>query len=330
MGHMSDRYLTLLRDKGLLTGLGKIDIDFCEHCVMGKQHRKAFGVGIHHSKEFLAYIHSDVWGPSPIASLSGKWYYVSFIDDYSRFVWVYFLTEKSEVFATFKSWRAQVETQTGHKVKTLNVMVRYLRSDNGGEYTSKEFGRYCKEEGITRHLTTVYTPQQNAVSERFNRTVLEKVRSMLSQSSLPYEFWAEAVNTAAYMVNLSPSSAINFSTPFELRYKRVADYSRLRVFGCAAYPLIPKETRTKLDPTSKKCQFLGYASGVKGYRLWDPVACKVIVNRDVSFHEPRSLKEGEISQAPRTDKGKSPLPDIVEGEIDHYSFDDMPQEDAPT
>ena len=117
---------------------------------------------------------------------------------------------------------------------------------------------------------------------------------MLSQSGLSHEFWAEAVNTATYVVNLSPSSAINFSTPFELRHKRVADYSRLKVFGCAAYPLIPNENRTKLDPTSTKCQFLGYASGVKGYRLWDPVACKVIVSRDVSFDEPISLKEGEI------------------------------------
>ena len=158
MGHMSDMYLTLLHERGLLSGLGKIDLDFCEHCVMRKHHRKAFGVGIHNSKEFLAYIHSDVWGPSPVASLSGKWYYVVFIDDYSRFVWVYFLMEKSEVFATFKSWRAQVETQVGLKVKALNLRVRHLRTDNGGEYTSKEFGRYCKDEGITRHLTTIYTP----------------------------------------------------------------------------------------------------------------------------------------------------------------------------
>ena len=267
MGHMSDKYLTMLRDRNLLSGLGKINSDFCEHCVMGKHHRKPFGVGMHNSKEVLEYVHSDVWGPSPVASLSGKWYYVVFIDDYSRFVWIYFLTEKSEVFATFKSWKAQVETPSRHKVKALNLKVRYFRLDNGGEYTSKEFWMYCKEEGITRHLTTVYTPQQNAVPERLNRTVLEKVRSMLSQSGLPHEFWAEAANTEGYLVNLSPSSAIDFKTLFELRHEWMADYSRLRVFGCTAYPLTPKENRTKLDPTSKKCCFLGYASGVKGYRL---------------------------------------------------------------
>lgn len=152
------------------------------------------------------------------------------------------------MFSTFKSWRIQVETQTRHKVK-------YLRSDNGGEYTSEEFQRYCTEEGITRHFTTVYTPQQNVVSERLNRTVLEKVHSMLSESGLPGEFWAEAVNTAIYLVKLSPSSAINFSTPFELRHKRMADYSRLKIFGCTAYTLIPKEQRTKIRSYIQEMSF---------------------------------------------------------------------------
>lgn len=90
---------------------------------------------------------------------------------------------------------------------------------------------------------------------------------MLSESDLPVEFWAEAVNTAVYLINLFHSSAINFSTSLELRHKWMADYSSLKIFGCTAYTLTPKEHRTKLDTTSKKCRFLGYASGVKGYRL---------------------------------------------------------------
>ncbi|OAE28834.1 hypothetical protein AXG93_684s1130 [Marchantia polymorpha subsp. ruderalis] len=188
-------YLTLLRKKYMLSDLGKIDLDFCEHCFVEKHHRKLFGVGIHSSK------------------------------------------------------------------------VRYLRSENGGEYTSKEFGEYFKVEGITRHLTSIYTLQKFAVCEQLNQIVLEKVRSMMSQSGLPYKFWFEAVNTAVYLVNRSPSSATDFSTSFELRHKRVADYIRLRIFGCTAYPLIPKEHRTKLDPISKKCRLLGYASGVKDYTL---------------------------------------------------------------
>jgi hypothetical protein len=113
------------------------------------QNCKPFGVGIHSCKEFLGYVHSDVWGPFPVALLLGKWYYIYFIDEYLRFTWVYFFREKSNVFKTFKGWKVQVETQTGNK------MMRYLRSDNGGEYTFKEFERYCKERGILRHLTTI-------------------------------------------------------------------------------------------------------------------------------------------------------------------------------
>lgn len=173
--------MSLLDEKKVLLGLGKVDVSFCEHCIMEKQHRKTFGVETHSSKEILEYVHSDLWEHSLVASLFGKLYYVSFLDDYSKYMWAYFLTQKSEVFSTFKSWRIQVETQTRYKVK-------YLRSDNGGKYTSEEFHRYCREKWILCHFITVYTPQQNVVSERLNRTVLEKVLSMLSESGLTEEF----------------------------------------------------------------------------------------------------------------------------------------------
>ncbi|OAE21955.1 hypothetical protein AXG93_242s1390 [Marchantia polymorpha subsp. ruderalis] len=104
------------------------------------------------------------------------------------------------------------------------------------------------------------------------------------------------------------------------------DYSRLRNFGCTAYPLIPKEHKTKLDPTSKKCRFLGYVSGVKGYRLWDPVANKVIVSRDVSFNRTGLLKEGEDVEI---NKGKSLLTYVVVGEFDHSIINDQSYEEAP-
>jgi transposase InsO family protein len=319
--HMSSKYMDMLSQKEVLSKIGKNDLDFCEHCVMGRQ--KPFGVGTHSSNEFLEYIYSDVWGHSLTASLSGKWYYVSFIHDYSKFIWVYFLTEKNEVFETFNNWRARVETQSGKKVKALNVRVGYLRSDNGGEYTFKKFGRYCKEEGIMPHLTRVYIPQQNAIAEQVNQMVLEKVWSILSQSGLPHEFWAEVVNIAVYLVNLSPSSATNFLTPFEMRHKRMADYSRLRVFGCNAYPLTPTKNRSKLEPTSKKCRFLGYATNVKDYRVWNSMTSKIIVSRDVYFNVQRTLKDEKNAQTSTTNMGKSPTPITIEGEIGHYISNDM-------
>lgn len=142
----------------------------------------------------LDYVHSDLWGPSPTISYGGSSYFVSFIDDYSRKVWIYLLKRKVDVFDIFKQFRALVEKSTGRFIKCL-------RTDNGTEFTSKEFDNYCKKDGIERHKTTIYTPQQNGVVERMNRTLLERARSMLSNAKLQQELWGEALLTTCYRVN---------------------------------------------------------------------------------------------------------------------------------
>ncbi|CAM6106739.1 unnamed protein product [Calypogeia fissa] len=188
------------------------------------------------------------------------------------------MKEKSQVFEIFKEWKAKVELQTGKELKCV-------RSDNGGEYRSNEFDKFGSDLGLKHHYTIPDTPEQNGVAERLNRTLLEKTRSMLSKSKLPQSFWAEVVNHAAYVYNLSPHSTKFMQTPFDLWYKRPADYSQLRIFGCAAYVHIELAHRTKLDPTFKKCIFLGFSPGQKGYKLWDPVDCKVVVSKNVVFDE---------------------------------------------
>ncbi|RVW96404.1 Retrovirus-related Pol polyprotein from transposon TNT 1-94 [Vitis vinifera] len=127
--------------------------------------------------EKLELVHTDLWGPSPVASLGGSRYYITFIDDSSRKVWVYFLKNKSDVFETFKKWKAMVETETGLKVKCL-------RSDNGGEYIDGGFSEYCAAQGIRMEKTIHGTPQQNGVAERMNRTLNERAR----RPSVPMEF----------------------------------------------------------------------------------------------------------------------------------------------
>ena len=131
------------------------------------------------------------------------------IDDYSRKVWVYFLKSKYEVLINFKQFKALIENQTGKKIKRF-------RTDNGLEFCSGEFNEFCKNEGIVRHRTVRRTPQQNGVAERMNRTLLERARCMRSNAGLGEEFWAEAVNTACYLVNRSPSTAIELKTPEEV------------------------------------------------------------------------------------------------------------------
>ena len=153
--------------------------------------------------EKLELVHTDLWGLSPVASLRGSRYYITFIDDSSRRVWVYFLKNKSDVFETFKKWKAMVETETGLKVKCL-------RSDNGGEYINGGFSEYCAAQGIRMEKTIPGTPQQNGVAERMNGTLNERARSMRLHSGLPKTFWADAVSTTAYLINQGPSVPMEF------------------------------------------------------------------------------------------------------------------------
>ncbi|KAG8486938.1 hypothetical protein CXB51_020500 [Gossypium anomalum] len=158
LGHMSENGMVELSKRGLLDGQGICKLNFCEHYVFGKQKRVRFTRGIHNMKGTLEYIHSDLCGPSRVPSRGGDNYMLTFIDDFSRKVWAFFLKQKSDVFFTFKSWEIMIEKQMGKRIK-------YLRVDNGLEFCSDEFNRLCKLEGIVRHLTVRHTLQQNGVVE---------------------------------------------------------------------------------------------------------------------------------------------------------------------
>jgi transposase InsO family protein len=142
----------------------------------------------------LELIHSDVCGPMPSTSLSGYVYYVSFVEDYSHKTWVYFLKSKDEVLRKLKEFKAFVENLSERKIKIL-------RSNNGGEYTSNEFGIFCKDVWIKRDLTTPYNSQQNGVAERNNRTIMEAVKTMIHDQDIPMHLWAEATRTTVYVQN---------------------------------------------------------------------------------------------------------------------------------
>lgn len=288
LGHLSEKGMTILNKKGLIDVQNNAKLDFCEHCILGKQKRVSFGLAEHRTYGTVDYIHSDLWGPSQVTSKGGARYMLTFIDDFSRKVWVYTIKSKDEVFSYFKQWKALIEKQTGKKVKRL-------RTDNGLEFCSSAFNDFCKNEGIVRHRTVRHTPQQNGVAERMNRTILERTRCMLMNANLSKDFWAEAVSTAAYLINRSPSSAINNKSPEEVWSGHSPNYSHLRIFGCTAYAHV---SQGKLEPRSQKCIFLGYASGVKGYRLWslDPKSPKVIIEKNVIFHESAMFSSNEVAE----------------------------------
>uniref|UniRef100_A0A5B7BZJ7 Putative copia LTR rider n=1 Tax=Davidia involucrata TaxID=16924 RepID=A0A5B7BZJ7_DAVIN len=282
LGHAGEKALQGLVKQGVLKGAKTGKVGFCEHCVLGKQSRVKFGTAVHRTQGILDYVHTDVWGPTKVASLGGKHWFVTFIDDFSRRVWVYTMRHKHEVLDIFLNWKKMIETQTGRK-------IRRLRSDNGGEYKSDPFFDICRDEGIVRHFTVSGTPQQNGVAERMNRTLVEKVRCMLSNAGLGKAFWAEAVNYACHIVNRLPAAANDGKTPLEVWSGSLpTDYDQLHVFGCPAYFHV---TETKLDPRAKKAIFLGFSTGVKGYRLWCPNTKKIVLSRDVTFNEAEMLKQ---------------------------------------
>ncbi|KAK1260381.1 hypothetical protein QJS04_geneDACA002146 [Acorus gramineus] len=223
-------------------------------------------------------VHSDVWGPSPIPSKGGNRYYVIFIDDFSRFTWIYLMHSRSELLPIYKSFATMVETQFSKRIKVF-------RSDCGGEYCSRAFRDFLSSQGTLPQLSTPYAHQQNGVAERKHRHILETTRSLLLSASVPVQFWGEAVLTSVYLINRTPSSITAGISPFQRLYHNPPDYSRLRVFGCTCFVLLPPLERTKLSPRSTMCVFLGYSNEIKGYRCYDPVARRLRTSCHVTFFE---------------------------------------------
>ena len=291
LGHMSEKGMKTLLSKGKLPDLKNVDVGLCEDCIFGKQKKVSFTKsGKTPKAERLELVHTDVWGPSPVSSLAGSLYYVTFIDDSTRKLWVYFLKKKSKVFDTFRKWKAMVENETGLKIKRV-------RSDNGGEYRDNRFREFCVNNGIKMEKTVPMTPQQNGIAERMNRTLNERARSMRIHAGLPKMFWAEAVNTASYLINRGPSIPLDGKLPKEVWSGKEVNLSHLRVFGCISYVHIDSAERSKLDAKSNKCVFVGYGGDEFGYRFWDYENRKIIRSRDVIFNENVMYKDRSIAES---------------------------------
>ena len=176
LGHLNKQQLGTLVDQRLASGIklsSNSKLSFCEGCIEGKMQRKPFKPVAHQlSKKNLELVYSDVCGPLQVESIAGNLYFVTFIDDYSRCVSVHFIKHKAEVFEKFKLFEAMVTRECGEPIMKLRI-------DNGGEYMSKEFQTYLTSKGIEHQLTVPYSPQQNGVAERLNRTLMESARAML-------------------------------------------------------------------------------------------------------------------------------------------------------
>ncbi|GJW26607.1 ribonuclease H-like domain-containing protein [Tanacetum coccineum] len=220
-------------------------------------------------------IHSDLW-TSPIPSESGIKYYAIFLDHFSHFVWVYPLRKKSDLFDVFVSFRTYVNNQ-------FNVDIKALQCDHGGEYDNTRFHDLFRQNGKQFRFSYPRTSQQNGKSERMLRTINNLIRTLLFQAHIPPSYWVEALNMAAHLLNILPSTAINNEIPFTKLYNQTPTYDHLHVFGCLCYPHV--NVTHKLQPRSTRCIFLGYPVNHRGYRCLDMSTNKIIISRHVRFDE---------------------------------------------
>jgi hypothetical protein len=279
LGHISEKRMKKLHDDGLLNSFDFESFETCESCLLGKMTKTPFAKSCERASDLLELIHTDVCGPMSTTARGGYQYFVTFTDDLSRYGYIYLMRHKSETFEKFKEFQNEVENQLGKTIKLL-------RSDRGGEYLSQEFDDHLKSRGIVPQLTPPGTPQRNGVSERRNRTLLDMVRSMMSQSDLPLAFWGYALETAAFTLNRVPSKSVD-KTPYEIWTGKRHSLSFLKIWGCEAF--VKRLQSDKLAPKSDKCIFVGYPRETLGYYFYNRQEGKVFVARHGTFLEKEFL-----------------------------------------
>lgn len=277
LGHPHSRALKLIMPNVVF------DNSKCESCILGKHCRSVFQNSLSIYENCFDLVHSDVW-TSPCLSRDNLKYFVTFIDEKSKYTWVTLLPSKDRVFEAFVNFQTYV---TNH----FNAKIKVLRSDNGGEYTSHTFKAHLANHGILHQTSCPYTPQQNGVAERKNRHLMEVARSMMFHKNMPRRFWGDAVMTACYLINRIPTKVLDDLSPFEVLNKTKPNINHLRVFGSVCFVLVPRDQRNKLDAKSTRSVFIGYSTTQKGYRCYDPSTKRIMTSRDVKFLEDQSYFE---------------------------------------
>nr|GEX07504.1 zinc finger, CCHC-type [Tanacetum cinerariifolium] len=263
-----------------MDSLWYLDNGASNHKTRIREHFKELDVKVGGKVRFRDGSYIEIKGKGPITppTPSGKKYIFLLVDDYSRYMWAYFLTTKDQAFDTFKEFKKSIENE-------LRTTLKMLRTDRGGEFTSNEFMPYFKENGIARQLTAPYLPQQNGVVKIRNRTMMSTTRCMMKATNMPQNFWAEAIRHTIHILNSVPTKALEDITPYEAIKCRKPNLANLKVFGCIAYAKVPSQHLMELDDRSTKMVYLGNEHGSKAYRLFDPTTQKICVSRDVKFKE---------------------------------------------
>ncbi|PLW39423.1 hypothetical protein PCASD_08000 [Puccinia coronata f. sp. avenae] len=257
----------------------EINVQNCPVCVQTKMHRYPFCSRAPYRSTIPGQlIHSNV-ASYEVNSRKGYRYFITFVDDYSKFLTVYPMKNKSDSFSCFKIFRAFFEKSGSHKIQAL-------QTDNGGKYLSAEFTTYLITSGIRHDPGPPHSPQLNGVAERTNRTIHNFVRSSLLTAHLPKLFWVDALRHSLFPYNTFPChTPAGFNSPASILNQQPVNLSAIHPFGCLTWYKVPEPDRKKLDPKARSSILLSYLSDGNGYRLWDLEKRQIIKSRDVVFDE---------------------------------------------
>jgi len=266
----------------------------CDVCHYAKMKKLSFPSSTNTSYSAYDLIHVDIWGPFGMPSILGHKYFLTIVDDFSRYTRFFCMKTKAETRPTLITFIKLIQTQFHKTVKTI-------RSDNGPEFNITDF---FNKNGIHHQTSCVETPQQNVVVERKHQSILNIARSLLFQSHLPICFWNYAITHVVFILNRLPTTTLKNLTPFEALNNQVPNYSELRVFGSLCFATTLSAHRSKFDKWAQKCIFLGYQRGTKGYLLYDLHNREIFLSRHVEFHE--HIFPFSMPQSPPISSSSSP------------------------
>ena len=300
--HQNLKGIVQIKDKNFVHGLEDVQLDatcdceVCDSCkITNSSSHRCIEINTTGPLELL---HLDLWGPAQVTSLGGSKYLLTILDDYSRMAFAIPMPSKSKTLDEVRLLFKQLETQ-------LNLKVRKIRTDNGSEFTNKDFTEFSASQGIVHQFTNPYSPQMNGVAERFNRTLIEGTRSLLADSGLPKTFWAEMANTFTYVKNRSGHSKLGGQTPISKFLGKTPSVRHLKIIGAKCTVLkTPLKQGGKLDPKGWSVTLVGYANHTKGYRVWNPSERQVIETRHVKVVEVASKWPPTCQTESRVDPGR--------------------------
>ena len=320
LGHISERRIERLVSYGILDSLDFENFEISTNCIKGKQtNTRRFGAN--RATDVLELIHTDICGSFPTVSWNGQQYFITFIDDFSCYDYLYLIHEKSQSLEVFKSFKVEIENQ-------LNKRIKNVRSDHGGEYYGKydgsgeqrpgPFAKFLEECSIVPQYTMPGSPNMDGVDERRNRTLKDMARSMISHSNLPKSLWGEALKTATYILNRVPTKA-TAKTPYEHWTGMKPSLKHLHIWGCIAEARPYKPHEKKLDSRTASCYFIGYSERSRGYKFYDPTTKSIFETGNAQFFEDVKVDgdfvfKEEYVDIPTVviDIDQAPIPDIVQ------------------